>query len=168
MWVHSITATFCFYSRCHKTEFCSWRYVFTTTKSITFCFKIAPRGFVARPLLWPWCLKPCSNRQLLPFHLCFSLSCTWEFLKDSNYPPCGFSGKGLWYMALEYYHLCNRKPNQCFLLSEEVWVCVCLCMSRWSRSMQVREADKIIQARFFLCPSHPHPHSPHQATAGAG
>ena len=74
IWIHSITATFCFYSRCHKTEFCSWRYVFTTTKSITFCFEVAPRGFVATPLLWPWCLKPCSNCQLLPFHLCFSSS----------------------------------------------------------------------------------------------
>lgn len=47
---------------------------FTTTKSITFLAKIFQRGFVARPLLWPWCLKPCSCRQLLPFHLCFSLS----------------------------------------------------------------------------------------------
>lgn len=74
IWIPSITATFCFYSRCHKTEFCSWRYVFTTTKSITFCFEVAPRGFVATPLLWPWCLKPCSNCQLPPFHLCFSSS----------------------------------------------------------------------------------------------
>lgn len=88
IWIRSITATFCFYSRCHKTEFCSWRYVFTTTKSITFCLKVAQRGFVARPLLWPWCLKPCSNCQLLLSHLCFSafwsLSALWSGLGPAS------------------------------------------------------------------------------------
>ena len=46
----------------------------------------------------------------------------WEFLKDSNYSPCVFLGKALWYIVLEHYYLYRMNLNQCFLLSEEVWV----------------------------------------------